>query len=143
MTNEAKVSFWCDRCGKDFHLAAYVSSVQGEKYFWAKCPDCRRKLVRYIENVHLDPYYRRSFRLKVQRRELRKDLIQPDDPLFKVYYRQEWEKLEKAKADFEAKERLKKKSRDDFYMRYRHDINARSLAKKVLDAEEQLDVAAR
>lgn len=45
----------------------------------------------------------------------RKDLIQPNDPNFKTYYKEEWEKLEKEKNETLLKEKLIKEEQNQFY----------------------------
>lgn len=134
------VNFYCDRCSLDQVLEPYQETLStGEEYFWAKCQGCRRKVVRYITEIKNDPYFKKSFNLKVQRNELKKDLIQPGDPEFQMYYKAEYDKIMKAEEERARKEKAKQQEKVDFYKKYAHNINERQLAKKVLEVEEKYD----
>lgn len=65
----------------------------------AKCPDCKRKLVRLQDvNARHDPYFRKSKFIKGSLRRNSDYLLQPGDPRFDLLYpqhaRAEAERLE-------------------------------------------------
>ena len=96
------------------------------------------KLIRHITDKLSDPYFKRSFKLKVQRQELRKDLLQPGQEGYQTYYKVEYDKIEQAREAYELKQKAKEKSKIDFYNKYSHTEN-KNLAKKVLAIEDKMD----
>lgn len=101
--------FWCDECNEDFiqmgckaTITAYEEPVA--KYE-AKCPYCGGKVMRFITDIHSDPYWQKSKKVKADRINNEIDLIQPNDPRFRYYYPQRWAEMEKKKeqAEFNKK----------------------------------------
>lgn len=133
-----RVSFFCGDCGLDEDLEPVKDRLRtGEEYFFAKCMRCRRKLVRYITEKN-DPYFRQSLKLKVQRKTMAKDLIQYGQDGFSTLYKREWDKIEAAREEYEQKQKVKEQERVDFFNKYRHNVNERELAKKVIEGEEKI-----
>jgi len=131
------ISFWCKICSLDLDLEAEKVSVMGDEYFRAKCKR-GHKLVRYITTKSDDPYYHLSKKMRIQRQQFSKDLIQPGQEGFQLIYKKEWDKLEKAREELERKEIAKKKSRDEFYKKYAASgTGNRENVKRVLELEEQ------
>ncbi len=78
-------SFWCEKCQKDFDSGAYKTGNRYGEWFVAKCPK-GHKNIRYITERHLDPYFRKSEKLRKQRIFYRKDLLQPGQAGYDVAY---------------------------------------------------------
>lgn len=120
-------------------LPADKVEVMGDEYFRARCKK-DHKLVRYITNKSIDPYYRDSKKMRMQREQFRRDLIQPGEDGFQLIYKKEWEKLEKAREDYEKKQKENKLWRDSFYRKYAASgTGDKEKVKRVLELEEQLD----
>ena len=133
------VSFWCDLCQEDQDLEAHPGLWHDKlEYFWANCRSCRRKLIRYIKNKNLDPYYHRSKKLQEEYQRYRRDLIQPSQNEFKTYYKKEYDKIEEARERYEKRIEEERKKRDVLYKFHHHDINARQTVARVLDVEEKI-----
>ena len=79
---------------------------------------CGEKIVRYITDRHLDPFFYRSEKVKIERRRHEKDLIQPSDPRFKRLYPKEYERIEAIKEVNEKKKQDEIKQRDDMHKRF-------------------------
>ena len=134
------ISFWCKKCELDLDLEAEKQNNSYAEWFMARCPKCGVKLLRYITEKHKDPYYHESKRVKIQSRQYAKDLIQPGQDGFKLYYKKEWDKMEQAKEDYEKKRIAKKKDRDEFYKKYAASgMGMREAIKRVVTAEEAMD----
>lgn len=123
-----KVSFYCNKCGKDSDIeeghgrgkCRFARLSTGEVYLRAACPACKAKVVRYVTERARDPYFLRSKKLRRQRQELRRDLIQPGQPGFQTLYPAQWRQIEEATAKVEAREKAKKQADLEFYKRWRH-----------------------
>ena len=127
------ISFWCKKCKKDVDAPAYKKTVLGSDYFQGKCVFGSR-VIRFITNPSEDPYYFQSKRVRIQRERYAKDLIQPGEDGFQTFYRKEWEKLEKAKEEYEKKQLMKKQERDKFYNRFKGS-GYQDIVKKVVERE--------
>ena len=82
-----RIYFWCAKCRKDHELIGFrktKAKIVGEVWT-ARCPSCKQELVRLINNP-FDPYYRLSHKLRIERRKMKKDLLQPGDPGFDLLY---------------------------------------------------------
>ena len=130
------VSFFCKKCQKDQDLPGIPASYQEDRYFWANCEECGKKLVRYITEKN-DPYYRQSIKLKKEREKLKIDLIQPSDSRFRLWYRQKWLEMEKAAEQYEEEQKKQEQGRLDFYNKHKHNVTERNLAKQVINIEEK------
>ena len=109
------------------------------KYFAAECSECEKRLVRLIENKHQDPYFRFSKKLGRQRIRMAKDLIQPSDPRFKLYYKDEYDKIERAVEAKEKEKKAKAKERAELHDSYRYNINKAQEIKELIKIEERFD----
>lgn len=112
------VSFFCKKCDLDQDLPGYVRSNSYGEWFESKCRRCSKKMLRYITEKHKDPYFYDSLKLKRQRIEAGDDLLQPGQPRFKTLYKDEYDRIEKAKEDYENE--IKK--RKERIVRYQKDL---------------------
>ena len=103
------ISFFCKKCKLDQDRNPLRIN---EHAYAAKCQKCRGQLLRYINDKHLDPYYRESLKLQRQRSEMANDLVQYGDPRFKNLYRDQWDKFEQQKEDYELKKKRDKEAFD-------------------------------
>lgn len=134
------ISFWCEPCGKDLDLPAMKDKLStGEKYWFSRCPFCNLKVVRYITEAKFDPYFRKSKKLALQRKMLRKDLIQPGEDGFQTIYKKEWDKLEAAREAYEKKILLAEKEKREFLKKNSYNVHVKEAAKRVIAAEERLE----
>lgn len=101
------------------------------------CPRGHRAL-RYITEARIDPYFLQSKKLRIQREMMKKDLLQPGQFGFKTLYPKAWADIEKASEDYELKQKASEASQLAFYRKYKHDVNERALARKIIDAENKL-----
>ena len=104
LTNE-KVGFWCDSCRLDSELFAIVSGSSGVRWFEARCPVCRAKVIRHIDDKAKDPYYVKSEKLNVERKEYSNDLLQPGKEGFSVIFDKAAKKIEEAAVAYEKRKR--------------------------------------
>lgn len=93
-----RLAFWCDNCHKDFISIAYkqVRQPKGQlpiAWHVGKCP-CGYKALRYITDKGADPYYYKSFYMKLERVKLSNDLVQPGDPRFRILYPAQYRKMQ-------------------------------------------------
>jgi hypothetical protein len=104
-----KIYFWCRKCRKDFELIGIkkVKSSRVGEVWTAKCPECKRELVRLINNPK-DPYYRLSAKVRIERKKYAKDLLQIGDPGFDTLYPQHKKKREEYYKNLEEQKWKKK-----------------------------------
>ena len=112
------ISFWCKNCELDQDLEGYVNKVMGDEYFVADCKKCGKRVVRFISNKRADPYFHQSKRVRIQKEMFARDMIQPGQDGFQLYYKKEWVKIEKAREEYEKKEQMKRINRDNFLQKY-------------------------
>lgn len=130
------IAFYCKECGLDQELEACISTFYGGgKKFVAKCKKCKDELFRLIDEKENDPYFYLSKNVIINRNKFAKDILQPTDKAFKLYYRKEYEKIEKKREEYERRMARKKKERDEFYK----NMLDKGLAKKILDNEEKIN----
>ena len=104
------VTFYCRECDSEQDREPYPGLYRGEKYWWTKCKKCRRKLIRYVDNKNQDPYFRLSPKLRRERQEYSKDLIQPGQTGFKTLYPKSHRAIQEAEErGFKAREETKRK----------------------------------
>ena len=117
------MSFYCKKCKLDQDLPFFKKN---QFTFSTKCRRCRTELIRHADNPRTDPYYRESKKIMVQRHELEKDLVQYGDPRFKLLYKEQWEKFEQQKKDYEDAQEFKRiefeRQRDGLAQRYERKI---------------------
>ena len=137
------IDFWCTACKKDLELPARVLN---DYYFIAQCNGededgdlCDKKLYRHIKNKHEDPYFRLSEKLRSERIRMSKDLIQPNDPRFKLYYKDEYDKIERAEQEYELKKKRDAEEKGRLLSENRHNINKRQQVEALLKIEERID----
>lgn len=130
------VSFYCKSCRLDQKLPAEECRNSFGAWFKARCERCKRKLIRFITKPHLDPYFHESKRVLQDRYRFQKDLIQPGEYGFRTLYPKEWAKFVKAEEVWNLEQEKKKKDRDAFYNENK--LYNRTLAKKVIEAEEKI-----
>lgn len=134
-----KISFWCDHCRKDLELEPdKVKRRNGEEYFYAHCLE-GYKVVRYITEAKVDPYFRKSHKVQLERKMMAKDLIQPGQDGFMTFYKKEWDKLEAAREALEKKLQAKQRDRDVFLKQNSYNVHSKAAAIKVIEAEERLE----
>lgn len=148
------ISFYCDKCELDQDLPTIKSSnryglnlatntlYESENYkewYKARCRKCNKPLIRYITDPDKDPYFAKSKKIRKQRNALKKDLLQYGDDGFKTAYPKQYAMMEKRKEMLYNKKIRKKKEKDEFYNKHKHDVVARNIAKKVIEAEEKLE----
>ena len=71
-----------------------------------------------------------------ERLAYQEDLIQPDDPRFKTYYKEQWKERERDKEAAHLKEKRIKAERNQFYKDWK--FAGQDKVKKALDLEEKL-----
>jgi len=130
-----KISFWCDVCKIDqenTYMKNWCDYPSGRRE-WneSRCIKCKKKILRYITQRHLDPYWGRSAKAKREVIKYEKDLIQPDDPRFKKLYPRQYERLEAVKEANEKKKLDEIKKRDDMYKRFGHNTDRRKILSKL------------
>jgi|SRR3990167_7050953 len=123
------VSFWCKRCKLDQDLPAEKRYYYGggEK-FVSKCK-CGEELMRLITEKHLDPYFRESEKLRRQRAMMEKELIQPSDPRFRTLYKDEYDRIEKAKENYENEIKKRKERITRYKKELVHDYDKEAVGK--------------
>ena len=72
------------------------------------------------------------------RNKYAKDLIQPSEDRFKLYYPKQYDNMEKAREQQEIKQKKEKQSKDDFFKKYRTGIHNKEM-RNTLKLEEKLD----
>jgi hypothetical protein len=104
--------FWCDNCREDFIqlgakevITAYEEPIA--KYE-GKCPYCDKKAIRFITDIHSDPYWSKSKKVKEDRSNAEIDLLQPSDPRFRYYYPEQWAEMERKKEQAELNKKYAK-----------------------------------
>ncbi len=78
-------SFWCEKCQKDFDAPGYKSSNRYGEWWVGRDPK-GHKAIRHITERLKDPYFWKSRKLREQRVEFRKDLLQPGQKGYDMAY---------------------------------------------------------
>lgn len=88
--------FWCDECQEDLGLPCRKASFTFEgkrvSVMSARCPDCERRLLRFVTHRDLDPFYQKSRKLQRERNKNAVDLLQADQYGFKTSYGDQFKK---------------------------------------------------
>lgn len=137
------VSFYCNRCRLDADLPSFKERNQFGEWFASKCPSCERKLIRYVTEKASDPYFHTSLKLKKERTEYSKDLLQPGQEGFQTLYKKEWDAIENASEEWERKQREKKEERERFLKEHSYNIRQKNFAKQVIEHELNIENGAR
>ncbi len=117
-----RMDFWCEACAGfdrtkgDVVAMAYkdVKTPTGYLPFARYVGHCEKghMVLRFITDKHRDPYYHQSEKMRRERAMAADDLLQPNDPRFRVVYPNQWAKMEaQRKADEETTE-LEKYARE-------------------------------
>lgn len=82
--------FWCRDCEQDFSAPCIKTKhrLEGDMIaVWrARCPDCGTDCIRHITHKDEDMYYNRSLKMRHQRNEYSRDLLQAGEYGFKTQY---------------------------------------------------------
>jgi hypothetical protein len=99
--------FWCASCLKDFTRQAIKITQRWTgvltAFFETRCA-CGKYCRRQITDKTSDPYYQQSRMLQASKKALEIDMLQPDDPRFRIYYGDPYAKYYE---NLEAEERRK------------------------------------
>ena len=137
--NERGVSFYCRDCRLDQNHPAKKMKRGKTEWFIADCIECEERLIRYITDKRLDPYYWNSLELKKQRDFFAKDLIQPGDSRFKLYYKKEWDKIELASQEYEERKKREREDRNHYREQFKYSTpKIKKIVNTVLEVEEQM-----
>ena len=132
------ISFWCDRCKKDFDDNFTLRSNRYAKWFETRHKKCREICIRYADFPQKDPYFYKSLKVKRQMLEFAKELIQPGDPRYRMYYKKQYDDMEKSTELYYNRQIKEKKEKDAYYDKFSYDINRREVIKKAIEAEEKI-----
>lgn len=72
------------------------------------------------------------------KRKYAKDLVQPSNPLFRKYYPEQHKDMEKAEHNLKMKQKQEKKSKDEFFAKYKTGIHSQQM-RNTLKLEEKLE----
>ena len=133
------VSFWCDKCKEDFDNEVALRDNGLAKWFETRCRKCGEKSIRYADFPKKDPYFHKSLKIKRMFHEFSKDLIQPGDPRYQIFYKKQYDELEKSRELYYNKQIKDKKEKDKYYEKFSYDINKREAVKAAMEAEEKLN----
>ena len=126
------LDFYCDSCQKDFEARYFTRENRYGTWFVSKC-HCGNECIRYGDNKHLDPYFKKSKKMRVERDKYKNDLVQPGEEKFKTLYPEQWKKMQDAEERQREKERKEKELRDKLY---KDNFNERSTIKKIFERED-------
>jgi len=132
------VSFFCVKCDLDQDRDAELVRTSVAKFFRARCSRCDAKLIRKADDPAHDPYFWESKKLRAQRDKLRIDLIQPGASNFRMYYKTQYDKMQRDLEQAEQKEIAQRKERDAFYKKWWYNISTRGVVKHAIEAEEKI-----
>jgi acetyl-CoA carboxylase beta subunit len=127
------IDFYCEHCSLDYESNYIHRENSFGKWFVSKCPKCHEECIRYETEKHLDPFFRKSKKMRIELERHKDDLIQPGHSRFKSLYPEQWAKMQEAEEKMIAKQQAKKKERDEFY---RSNFNERSTVRKILELED-------
>ena|SRR3990167_9591508 len=132
MAESNNITFFCRECNleRDYNAVKYW---HGKEPYWAAKCVCGRKLVRYIVNKHLDPYYQISPSLRKYKAENWRDLVQPGDKDFKTLYTKTANEMEEAQEKAELKAKEEKVARDKILKEIPKDYRLRETVAKLYE----------
>lgn len=139
------ISFYCKPCGLDQErlpvensysqeMATELGLSQIPRWYEARCEKCNAKVLRYITDKHLDPYFRLSKKLKIEREKNKKDLLQYGQDGFQTLYPESYKKFQEVEEKIFERRELENKKKNEFL----ENSKDKKLAIKVLDLEEKL-----
>ena len=129
-----EMDFYCKDCRLDQKQKTFKRQNRFGFWYETSCVTCEKTLKR-LPQSKLDPYFFESIKLKRERDVLAKDLIQPGDPRFKLYYKDQWDKMEAGAEALQNKENQESDDKHDFLKNSR----SKSEGVKVLDALDNFD----
>ena len=90
--------------------------------------------------VKYNPYdpRQRAAKERYDRRKYAKELVQPSDSKFRKYYPEQYAEMEKAMEQQEIKLKQRKKSKDNFFDKYKNSLHDKEM-RNILKIEEQLE----
>lgn len=135
LLNRNLVSFYCNNCDLDQNLHAIKQENRWVSWYVAFCFECGKELIRKISDPGSDPYYGKSIKLKKEREVYKRDLIQPGESGFKIYYKKQSDDLEKEAETREKKSLEDKKGKDKILKEYKN-RSEKHIVKKIFDIEE-------
>jgi len=130
------VDFYCKVCKSDFREHEHKEGNSWGQWFASKCPSCGKKCIRHITEKDKDPYFYESKKLRIQRHNLKNELIQPGEQGFMTRYPKQWKQIEEANEKWEKKQKMKKLEREKLYQKHH---NERSTLKKIFEKEDELE----
>lgn len=130
-----ETDFYCKKCDTDFREHSRERENRFGKWLVARCK-CGEECIRYLTEMHKDPYFARSKKLRQMRIEHADDLVQPGDSKFRRLYPKQYEKMEKARDSMEAKS---KKRKEEVSRIYKENPGQRSLLRKAFEKEDEFD----
>lgn len=129
-----KVSFYCKNCELDQDLEGdIVNYYGGGRKFVAECVRCGKKLFRLITEKQKDPYYYQSKNVIMLRQKYRKDLIQPGEEGFRMYYKKFADQIDKAEEMYYKRKQEEKARRDKLLKKYYKGSGYRDLTLKAIE----------
>lgn len=138
-----KTSFYCRKCDLDFDRYAFENGYsektcvqlgiarQSIKWYESKCGVCGGKVIRFITDKNLDPYFQFSRKIRSQKVAYTKDSIQYWQKGFQAQYPQSYTKFQMAELMYEAQEKKDIETRDELYKNYGDDISRRNILDKI------------
>ena len=129
------ISFYCKSCDLDQDLSAHTGchTFTGEFVAWyeAECKRCGKNLRRHITEKQSDPYFRQSKKLRMQREQMKKDLLQYGEDGFKTLYKKSWDTFQHNEEMLYNKGKREKETRDELYKNFGWDLNKRQILNKI------------
>lgn len=117
-----RMDFWCDACAgfdesKGDIVAVGHKGVRAPSghlpfaFYQGQCPK-GHMVMRHITDKHRDPYYHKSIKMRRERAMAADDLLQPNDPRFRLVYPNQWAKMEAERKADEERAELEKYARE-------------------------------
>jgi len=124
------ISFYCKKCELDQDLQEFVNQNQFGEWYQAKCKKCKGKVIRYITEKNVDPYFRDSKKLNMERKKYSEYFLQYGEQGFALKYPQSYNKFKEMEDNGIMKEEKEKAVRDNLYNKFRS-VDERKILNKV------------
>jgi hypothetical protein len=97
-----------------------MNNLAGKKNEWheTKCKKCSKRLIRYITERHLDPYYHESKCVIINRDKFKIEMLQPGQVGFKTHYADSQKEIDNTSEKKHIKEILERDGRDAYLKKY-------------------------
>jgi len=139
------LDFYCKKCDLDQRLIGFKNGYSKRlaerfrlsctpQWFENICKKCHGKVIRYITQKLLDPYFSQSKKLRYERKLFDKDLVQPGDPRFAVLYPQQHKKMREEREGSEQTIIKEHNELKESYKKIKHLTADPSLLKEVRKA---------